>query len=300
MPILLITKSTLERKKMGEWYDPNCNLYRLRITSNMYADSFINQGEIKFNTPQSWVDHAKDKGEGRGDHYEGAIALCNKTDVEQMRKFDDRYNVSLQKGNGIRCVYKDIVEDKVLYKDAEVMKLPCYCLYMQKVDELVCPDKSGYYPFSLEIPGTFFQDFADHKDIETVLGMKKENQSALILITDFDSFTGRLRKALLDIGVEEHEVVIKYIEYRDYKLLSKDGCLEINCEPPYELFSKRIDFEHQKEARIIINTNKEDVIKRLESPIEIGYLGDIAVKAEGYYPEGLRVEFNAYVEMVNE
>lgn len=45
------------------------NFLTLRCTEVKYAYSFLEKGEIKFNTPQSWVNRAIEFGKGRGDKF---------------------------------------------------------------------------------------------------------------------------------------------------------------------------------------------------------------------------------------
>ena len=69
---------------MGEWARPNDFFVACRLTSSKYADSFLDTGSIKFNTPQSWIDYSKKYGDGRGDGYEGTLAFCDSFDFERI------------------------------------------------------------------------------------------------------------------------------------------------------------------------------------------------------------------------
>ena len=62
----------------------------LRCTTQKYAKTFIEKGEIKFNTPQSWVTYEEKHGKGRGDVLEGAFACCNQWDIENLSKMRKR------------------------------------------------------------------------------------------------------------------------------------------------------------------------------------------------------------------
>ena len=70
---------------MGEWARPNDFFVACRLTSSKYADSFLDTGSIKFNTPQSWIDYSKKYGDGRGDGYEGTLVFC-KTFLHNIAK----------------------------------------------------------------------------------------------------------------------------------------------------------------------------------------------------------------------
>ena len=54
----------------GIWNEPISYFMFMRFTSQKYAQAFINSGSIKFGTPNSWVEYAKQPGK-RGDKKEG-------------------------------------------------------------------------------------------------------------------------------------------------------------------------------------------------------------------------------------
>lgn len=59
-----------------KWENPNAFFLTIRCMEKRYADSFIDHGCLKFNTPRSWEEYAE---EGRGDVYEGTLAFYSKT-----------------------------------------------------------------------------------------------------------------------------------------------------------------------------------------------------------------------------
>lgn len=77
--------------------------------------------------------------------------------------------------------------------------------------------------------------------------------------------------------------------YQDFSAC-KDTLSPIESIQPEELFVKRKEFEYQQEVRILVNTDDTEILSRLERPIEIGEIHDIASLIEGYLSEGIEIE----------
>ena len=58
----------------SEWGNPNDFFMTFRCMKRKYARPFFKNGRIKFSTPASWVEYARQHGTGRGDHFEGSFA----------------------------------------------------------------------------------------------------------------------------------------------------------------------------------------------------------------------------------
>lgn len=54
-------------KNFPKWANPDEFTLAMRCTTVNYANKFIEEGSIKFNTSDSWVKYAITNGEGRGD-----------------------------------------------------------------------------------------------------------------------------------------------------------------------------------------------------------------------------------------
>ena len=125
---------------MGEWARPNDFFVACRLTSSKYADSFLDTGSIKFNTPQSWIDYSKKYGNGRWDGYEGTLAFCDSFDFERMSELTGKYESSCVLNPNTRPLHKEIREGRLFLKDKRSLKLPCFwvlCTYWKTACFLV-------------------------------------------------------------------------------------------------------------------------------------------------------------------
>src|SRR5690625_6076126 len=117
---------------MGEWAKPNDFSIVCRLTSSKYADSFLDTGSIKFNTPQSWIDYSKTYGDGRGDVYEGTLAFCGSLDVERISELIGKYESGCVLNPNSRPLLKEVSGERLFLKDERSLKLPCFCVYIIK------------------------------------------------------------------------------------------------------------------------------------------------------------------------
>ncbi|KGE17261.1 hypothetical protein [Paenibacillus wynnii] len=74
------------------WVKPESFVSAFRCTTQKYAETFYKKGEIKFGTPSSWVKYAFEKGEGRGDKFEGTMATCHIFDIDRLKELNQKYN----------------------------------------------------------------------------------------------------------------------------------------------------------------------------------------------------------------
>lgn len=284
---------------MREWTKPNSFSAVFRLTSTKFAESFIDTGSIKFNTPQSWIDYFKKYGEGRGDGYEGTLAFCHCLDIDRISELTKKYDNSCILNPNSRPLHKEIFGERLFFKDKRSLRLPCFCVYIMKSNLFPCPDREGKHRITADIPASYFRDFSDNSLPEDIDKLPLEDQPALILIYDFDEFHNRLHQALKKIGLEDSEILIGNVSYFDFEANGSDGWIDFGQKHPKELLVKNNRFAEQSEARVIINTIKEEVIKRLYSdPIELGCMKDIAQVHKGYLHKGMRVEMtvNIYEE----
>lgn len=275
--------------------NPNDNILRIRLTEMQYAEAFIDRGCIKFSTPESWVKYAEMYGDGRGDVYEGTLAFCHVHDIENVIELRRKYSPSTILDPNARQLTPKPHNQRVLFKDKRSMQLPCYCLYMMRVDSFPVPSEAGKQYLRTIIPGSYFKDFVDNKSKDEVKNLPDKNQPALILIKDFECFLNRLKKKLFCMGVQENEILINYIHYFDFEEFGQIAWHDFRQKYPHELFVKNSRFKDQSEGRIIINTDNPDIMKALSEPIDLGNMSDIAQIIQGYYPEGLGVEVTASI-----
>lgn len=276
---------------MGEWAKPNNFFAVFRLTSAKYADSFIDTGSIKFNTPQSWIDYFKEHGNGRGDGYEGTLAFCNIFDGEYIYNLTQKYDSNCTLNPNTRPLLKEISGERLLLKDKRSLVLPCFCMYIMKTSLFPCPDSEGKHRVTADIPASYFRDFSDNLLPEDINKLPIEKQPALIFISSYDEFVKRLRKALMQIGLDNSEIIIERVEYFNFEANGTKGWMDFNQKYPKELLVKNIRFVDQSEARVIIKTNKKKIIECLYSaPIELGCMKDITQVYKGYLHEGMRVE----------
>ena len=263
---------------MSEFTNKNDMILKIRLTEAVYAKSFIEKGQIKFNTPQNWVNYSKTHQEGRGDYFEGAVVCGCVDEIDKIVEFYK--NVPQFKDRHLIAELKD---NRKIYRDKQSMQLPCFCFYLVKVGDL---EHSNNNELTYTIPRSYIKDFVDHMSDEEIAKLEPDRKPAIITISNFGEFKKRMCQKLKKIGVEEQEVIISEVAYRP----DGDCFIHSNIEYPRELFIKNNRFSNQKEVRIIINTKNKEVLKILENPIEIGCLEDIAYMYEGYFPEGLKVK----------
>lgn len=281
---------------MCGWSNPNDNILRIRITEAQFADDFINYGRIKFNTPQSWIKYAEKHGDGRGDFYEGTLAFCDMVDIENILKLNKKYDSDNIFSINKRPIVKSLFKDRLLYKDKRALELPCYCLYILKVNAFLPPSEAGEQELTTVIDGSFFKDFADNRTVEQVEAMPEEQRPAMIIIKDFDSFRNRLVTALEGIGVSESDILIHYATYFDFDQYQNKGWMDFEQHYPKELFMKNKRFEKQSEARVVIKNRSPEVLQRLhEGIIDLGCMEDIAEVHKGYYPDGIEIHLQGLI-----
>ena len=255
----------------------------LRCTSSGFAHSFVERGEVKFNTPKSWEQYGI---EGRGDLYEGVMAITYETSPDK-RKLIPSVGNSYTINDGKR----------ILIKNAEDMKLPGLCFYGLWLDDFPVPEREGWNHLSTTIEPRYFRDFADGMTLDKVLKLPEDKRPAVVAIKNFDEFILRLKRKLISIGVEDNDILVRRIQY--IECYDNDWTIQTDllASSPFELFMKsRRKFSYQHEVRIIVNTHDSRLQHKLDSLIEIGNISDIAKVADTYCDNGVVVsaDFNCY------
>lgn len=268
------------------WAEPNNFSMVFRCTTVEFAENFLEKGQIKFNTPESWVKYAEQHGDGRGDFLEGTIALSHNLDIEHLVEINKKYEYL---PDLMRIPYKN----RVLLKSHNDMELPCYCFYILKNSMFEAPIESGKQKLNTTVPPEYFRDFADKKTLEEINELEKKERPAIIVITNYKLFEERLISFLLDIGVGRSDIIIGRVEYMDYEKYGVLGWWDFGQKPPMELLVKEKRFIKQSEARVIVNTKNPEIKKKLEMPLELGNMEDIASIIKGYFYDGIRIEMEA-------
>ncbi|KAB0444481.1 hypothetical protein [Lysinibacillus fusiformis] len=274
------------------WAKPEDFLLVFRCTTQKYAENFLKKGEIKFGTPESWVNYAFEKGDGRGDKLEGTLATCDVFDIERLNELNQKYKK-----------YPDLVrmpmENRVYLKKEEDMRLPCFCFYILKQGMFECPKEEGKHKLTTTVPASYFRDFVDNMEIQEIAKLSDEDKPAVVFIWDYKKFEQRIINALIAIGVKREEIIITRVSYFDFNKYGESGWWDFGQKPPIQLTIKHNRFEDQSEARIIINTDNERIKQILLKPIEIGSLEDIAQVSNTYLHEGVYVELEAYLKVLD-
>ena len=288
---------------MGTWANPDAFTVAFRLTTAQYANAFVNCGSVKFNTPQSWIDYYSEHGNGRGDIYEGTLAFCEKYDTEHLQMLVQDYSSPLVLNVKNRPIVFSIARDRLLFKDARSLQLPCFCVYIMKNSLFQCPDHAGKYRTSAVVPASYFRDFADNAIPEDINKRSFEKHPALIAIFDFSIFKKRLYDALFDIGIKESEIILGSVFYENFDKFDFDTCgwFDFNQKYPKELLIKDLQFHNQSEARFIINIKNKEAIRYLnENDLKLGNMSDIAAVSNTYFYDGLEVNATLDVEVETE
>ena len=273
------------------WKKPNSFSLVLRCTKKKYAKAFLEKGQIKFSTPQSWVEYGKKYGDGRGDCLEGTIACFNNLDFENKISILKKYEFYNNKNNLIKMK----CGNRIYIKIKREMQLPCFCLYYLKTEMFNCPAKTGVHKLKTSIPGSYFRAFADNISREKAEMLPEEERPVLLVINNYPEFKNRLINKLISMGVNSNEIIETLVTYYDFDQYGEMGWIDLDIESPLELVFKHIKFKDQNEGRIIINTKNEKTLLMLKEPIEIGPLDDICLICDKYLYEGVDVELTANV-----
>lgn len=270
------------------WAAPNNFLMVLRCTKMQYARSFLKNGQIKFSTPASWVKYAEEYGDGRGDRLEGTMATFNILDINNALPILNKYSH-----------YTDLlivpIGNRIYLKRKRDMQLPCFCLYYLKNRMFPYPEKVGIQELKTSIPYSYFRDFADNMSPEEIKKLPEDEKPVVIMIENYHEFKKRLVRKLLEIGLHEDEIIETAVHYCDF---SQKG--DFGQNSPMELAIKNVRFENQSEGRFIINTDNQQILQLLDSPIEIGPLNDICAVCDSYFYNGINVVLTVDIERTNE
>lgn len=210
----------------SEWGNPNDFFMTFRCMKRKYARPFFKNGRIKFSTPASWVEYARQHGTGRGDHFEGSFATFNSLDLDSaiplFKKYSRKYPDIVSMTIGSRCYLKRKRD----------MELPCLCMYYLKNKNFPCPDVEGIHELERTIPASYFRDFADNLPPEAIERLPEDDRPAIVMISDYPEFKRRLIEKLLELGVYKEEFFECNVNY--LRFLYKGIIIKHNkTEPTY-------------------------------------------------------------------
>lgn len=176
----------------SEWGNPNDFFMTFRCMKRKYARPFFKNGRIKFSTPASWVEYARQHGTGRGDHFEGSFATFNSLDLDSaiplFKKYSRKYPDIVSMTIGSRCYLKRKRD----------MELPCLCMYYLKNKNFPCPDVEGIHELEGTIPASYFRDFADNLPPEAIERLPEDDRPAIVMISGYPEFKRRLIENFLN------------------------------------------------------------------------------------------------------
>lgn len=270
------------------WGNPDSFVLTLRCTERRYARDFVNNGSIKFSKPRVWAESGFNIVDGRNDSLEGVVAACYLYDLQQLEQLDKKYPKTVSD--------RIIIGSRLYFKLKRSMELPCFCLYILKNRMFDLLPSPGTHKFETEISAEYFRGFAHNMTIEQVELLSDEKKPAVIAISDFDEFYKRLQNYLYKLGLTKEEIIVRIVHYHDFDEFGEFGWFDLEKVPPYELFVKSMKYQQQSELRIVINTEKTEIIDFLDkNVIEIGRLDDISHNLEVYIDGGMRIEMTATI-----
>jgi len=253
--------------------------WMFRCTEKQYAQSFLETGNIKLNTPYEWIKLEESEGKGRGDLLEGVFAHIERFDFKSIELCVSQRS----------SICPSVSSNTLYFRSDKIFNLPCFCLY-------ALSDKSftrNYFEDSHSWANTFtvgeayFKDFYDYESRDAINSLPDNKKPVLLVIRSPKKFFERMTEYLIGLGVCEDEIYIQKVNYIDKSksFITKEAF-------PNELFLKDISFAHQSEIRVVINTMNQAALRRIRSNnniINIGNLSDIAI-VHDYYLNDMLIE----------
>lgn len=254
-------------------------LMLLRCTTLNYAHKFLETGNIRFAKPNEWIEAFEIDGKGRGDISEGAFASCSKNDKFAMR-FYNQYRPNVE------CRYINFEQEECIFQSKNVLNMRAFCLF--GLNDSIFTEKSRaenhkWYPYG-KITKQYFSDFlsglygVNETNYETLSDDKKP---ALIFINNPYIFFERVRKFFESIGLNKDEYIISPVTY-----FEKNKSFFVESQMPYELYLKDKSFEYQSEIRIVITSQRPEILSFFEKNngiVELGCMNDIASVSDYYF-----------------
>lgn len=245
-----------------------------RCTTQEYAERFLKTGNIRFGTPQEWINYYKEHGDGRGDLLEGSFASIHNFDerpINFYKLYRPKTFMTYDERNG-----------NYYFQSTDVLGLRTFCLFgldrslfIRKAEG----ENRNEYPTG-SILKQYFEDFSDATQ-ENYEELPKDKKPVLLMIKNPRKFFERLIQSLMQNGFARDEIIIRHVSYMDKKkqFLIGDAI-------PGELFAKDVSFSYQSEIRVVLMPQKEHLRELIENKngiFDLGGMNDIADIQDYYF-----------------
>lgn len=247
-----------------------------RCTSLLYAERFLKTGNIRFGTPQEWINDYKVSGDGRGDLLEGCYCCMPNFNFSVANFYRSlRENVE---------TFRDDRNNYLYFRSKDVLSMRTFCLFGLDAKDFktktLGEDRKEHPTYT--IPRKYFEDFSCASK-EVYDKLPPEEKPVLLMIHNPKEFHERLKIFMREWGVNDDEWIIRPIGYSE-----KKTHFLVGDDMPSELFLKDSSFEYQKEIRAVVYTKRHSVLKKFNKCngiINLGYMGDIASIQEYYFSD---------------
>lgn len=248
-----------------------------RCTTQLYAEKFLETGNIRFSYPEEWIADYKINGDGRGDLLEGCYGCMPEFNLS-VAKFYSSLRPNSQ-------TFHDDRNNYLYFRSNDVLQMPTFCLFgLDKKDFKLTSTEDNKEHYLFKLSQKFFTAFYDiSKEIYDNLPPNKK--PVLLMIHNPHEFNKRLRAFMIDFGIRDDEWIVHPVGYSE-----KNTHFLIGDDMPAELFSKDISFEYQKEIRTVIYTKRQSILKKLNACnriVDLGCMKDIASIQEYYFDDML-------------
>ena len=246
-----------------------------KCTTMEYAEDLLS-GNIFLNIPEKWIEmEEKSNNKGQGDSLEGICLITDKND-------DSEFISNLKANNDFEYFQK---EDKIFFRRKKVKKLYCYCIYGLNDNSFIekYENRFGHINYCSRINKDYFTKFSEVKSKEEYFNIQKPKRPAVVFISNPHLFFERVRNKLIQLGFNREDIIISPVEY-----VNKNENSVALLSYPKELLLKDIFFKNQSEIRIILNSDNEELLKKIEDnnqKINIGKIDDIAEIYDYYFED---------------
>ena len=238
-----------------EWLNPEEIFACIVSLKRKYAQDLLDKGIMKFNSPENWIKYAIENSTGRGDVLEGNFETIKIPHSNKNFRWENHYSENI-----CVAITKDFGYNLLHLKNQDVIKLPCYCFYIIRNKDFKIQLRDKRLIASAEIPSRYFRGLEDGRTWLEEQNLDEQERLVSVVIGDIEEFFCRIKKVLIDFGVEDNSIIMKEVEYED--LLTPYNKKR---EHPMELFVKNLQFSDQSEGRIVINTKNKKIRDKLDS-----------------------------------
>ena len=245
-----------------------------------YAKGFIEKGTLRFGCAKEWIDHANKYATGKGDIQEGVFAAYELDDLngvlEGLKDNPGSHHIRLKSSHS-DLVY--LVNDKTI-------SLPTYCFHTLRFGDFKMGCEEGKLFISVFLSPRYFQGMADGNSWLKENELPYEEQHVFVIIYNPEKFIDMIFDAITSIGIDRSNIIYKNVEYKNI-----DIPFAKQANHPNELFIKNEQFFDQREGRIVVNVDNEELITRCKQPISVGSLEDMCILYDHYHAGGLTLNY---------